>query len=213
MISRVYLLKESKESVRKWVRNNCLKCCSHNSPKSCKVAWNRWHHVIPSFHITSEPDGITIPPVHIITDTKLSHSLYISCLYLFCPHRGSQRSCRMKISVFIHTPHYHCPIIHWFGWFSDRCDFEDKINTLYTFLNPDYWVLSITNLEEKQYFQDRHLKVIQLWASTPNNRTSSLTSTRCLEEVPQYRVPAEREMRALWCPQKIWETQWPSPPW
>jgi hypothetical protein len=33
MISRVHLLKESKESVQKWVRNNCLKFCSHNSPK------------------------------------------------------------------------------------------------------------------------------------------------------------------------------------
>jgi hypothetical protein len=78
-----------------------------------------------------ETDGITIPPVHIITDIYLSHSLYLSCLYLFCPCRGSQRSCQMKTSVFIHTPHYHCPIIYWFGWFSDRCDIEDKINTLY----------------------------------------------------------------------------------
>jgi hypothetical protein len=38
----------------------------------------------------------------------------------------------MKTLVFIHTPHYHCPIIHWFGWFSGRCDSEDKINLLYS---------------------------------------------------------------------------------
>jgi hypothetical protein len=55
----------------------------------------------------------------------------------------------MKTLVFIHTPHYHCPIIYWFGWFCDRCDPEDKTTHLYTFLNPDYRVLSITNLEEK----------------------------------------------------------------
>jgi hypothetical protein len=85
--------------------------------------------------IIIKPDGITIPPVHIITDTSLSHSLYISCLYLFCPRRGSQRSCRMKTSVSIHTPHYHCPIIYWFGWFCDRCDPEDKITLLYNGLH------------------------------------------------------------------------------
>ena len=33
MISRAHLLKESKKSVQKWVRNNCLKFCGHNSPK------------------------------------------------------------------------------------------------------------------------------------------------------------------------------------
>ena len=37
MINRSHLLKESKDSVQKLVRNHCLKFCSHNSPKKY---WN-----------------------------------------------------------------------------------------------------------------------------------------------------------------------------
>ena len=77
IISRAHLLKESKESVQKWVRNNCLKFYSHNSPKKLQSGGcaNNSENSNKSKQGTSIHDLCLELPMELHIFLKYAHSL------------------------------------------------------------------------------------------------------------------------------------------